>query len=193
MKKHLNSQKRFYSSEYIYFITTNTHKWTKYFEESLFCDLFIENLKICKRIQGFQLFAFCLIYNHLHLLLQPNDRYNISKVMQSLKQNVSADINRVALPRVGGTPASRLRTIYRNKGIELDQYREKFQNKYKQKQRIFPKFKWHGSFRDHIIRNEEDLEHHYYYTVNNYIKHGLPKDWQYTSLKYPKLIDQIII
>jgi len=41
---HRNFQKRFYNKGYIYFITTNTDKRFPFFEEEIFCELFIENL-----------------------------------------------------------------------------------------------------------------------------------------------------
>ena len=95
IKLHRNSQKRFYGSDKIYFITTVTRQRFPFFEEDLFCELFVENLRICKELKNFKLYAFIIIPNHIHLLLKPGNDFNISKVMQSLKQNVSCDINRI--------------------------------------------------------------------------------------------------
>ncbi len=40
------------------------------FEEQEDCDKFLQVLKDCKAISGFKLFAYCLMGNHIHILLQ---------------------------------------------------------------------------------------------------------------------------
>lgn len=40
------------------------------FEEQEDCDKFLQVLKDCKAISGFNLFAYCLMGNHIHILLQ---------------------------------------------------------------------------------------------------------------------------
>ncbi|OGY41556.1 MAG: hypothetical protein A2Y82_05065 [Candidatus Buchananbacteria bacterium RBG_13_36_9] len=79
--------------------------------------------------------------------------------------------------------------------IDIDFYRQEFVNKYGIID-SYPKFKWLKSFYDHIIRfhdnhlrKEKDWDFHYDYTVYNHIRHGLPENWQYTSLNYSGLID----
>ncbi|MCX6796011.1 MAG: transposase, partial [Candidatus Falkowbacteria bacterium] len=73
-KLHRNSQKRFYNSDYFYFITTVTFKRFPFFKEELFCRLLIDNLLNCKNIKKFKLFAFTILSDHVHLLIKPNEQ-----------------------------------------------------------------------------------------------------------------------
>ncbi|MCI5739847.1 MAG: transposase [Ruminococcus sp.] len=41
------------------------------FEDSEDCDKFIQILQECKAVSGFKLFAYCLMGNHIHLLIKP--------------------------------------------------------------------------------------------------------------------------
>ena len=41
------------------------------FEDSEDCDKFIQILKECKAVSEFKLFAYCLMGNHIHLLIKP--------------------------------------------------------------------------------------------------------------------------
>jgi len=75
----------------------------------------------------------------------------------------------------------------------VNKLHSQFLQKYGQNQIKIPKFKWQKSYHDHIIRDEEDFENHYNYTVYNFQKHNSPSDWKYTLLNYNDLINEIIL
>ena len=90
---HRNTQKRIYSDS-IYFVTCNTQDKIPFFKYKELCEVWMKNLKTVQKIKKFQLFAFCLNYDHFHLLIKPNNEIaNISKIMQSFKKNSSININ----------------------------------------------------------------------------------------------------
>jgi len=103
-----NSQSRFYGLDNIYFITTKTHNGFPYFKESIFCELLIKELKLCQPLKQFKLYAFCILYDHLHLVVQPGDKFNISQVIQSIKKETSRDINYILNKPEGDIPECRL-------------------------------------------------------------------------------------
>ena len=189
MKQHRNSQRRIYFYNATYFCTTSTYNRIPFFKEEILCELFMENLRLCKQLKGFELYSWVLCHDHFHILFKPNDEWGYSKVMKSLKENVSCDINRIIEFNEGATPASRLREIYRNK-FDIFDYHEKFLQKYG-KNNPFPYFKWQKSYYDHVIRNEGDFENHFKYIQWNPEKHNLPDNWKYvfTHSEYDDLID----
>jgi len=219
MKLHKNSIKRIYFPGAIYYIVIKTKNNFPYFKETIFCDLFIENLKICKQLKGFKLYAFSIIYDHVNFIIEPNNQFNISKAIKSLKENVSRNINIImgytinqnSPLFVGETTSFRLRRMrlklfnlfkgnfedFNEGKINIEHYKEEFIKKF-ENNNPYPKFKWQLSFYDHYIRfhdnhlrRQKDWDYHYDYTVHNHLKHGLPENWQYTSLNYPELIDSI--
>lgn len=182
---HRNSQKRIYGEGYIYFITTNTYRRFPYFREETFCELFIDSLKICKELKKFKLYGFVVLPEHVHLLIEPGEEYNISQVMQALKKNISQDVNKViGFYPEGENSNSRLRKV----DVSIYKY-NKFVN--------FPKFQWHQSYYDHIIRDEDDFRQHTEYIWWNPEKHGIIDNWQnykYSSYyNYQNLIDYLNI
>lgn len=181
-----NSPKRIYIDGAIYFVTFRTRGGFPYFQEEIFCDIFMENLKLCKRIKGFELYAYSLLYEHSHLLVKPGTKYNISKIIKSLKENISCDINRVMGTNVSETPAFRLREIGAKKGIDYNKYRKRYLEKFGKRQTTFPLFRWLRSFHEHVIRDEKDFANHYNYVIYNHQKHNLPENWKYTSLNCEK-------
>ena len=216
---HKDSQKRIYG-DYIYFITCNIQDSIELFRDEIFCDLWIEELKLAKKMKRFSIFAFCLNYDHFHLLIDPqNNIANYSKVMQFFKRHVSRNLNIImghnpkdlenlliehdkvsAIPNVPPESVHH-EIVYPEEGDigqcrllrdEFDKtvlkYREKYVEKHGRKI-CQPEFKWQKSFHDHIIREENDFEHHWNYTMYNFTKHNLPADWKYTGLNFPNLID----
>jgi len=179
---HRNSPKRIYLDGAVYFVTFRTSCGFSYFHEEIFCDIFMENLKLCKRLKEFKLYAYDLLYEHTHLLLRPGERYDISKIMKSLKENVSCDINRVMGTNVSETLAFRLREIGVKKRLDYGKYCKRYLEEYGKGYPEFPPFRWLRSFHEHVIRNEKDFRNHLRYVMYNHLKHGLPEDWKYTSL-----------
>lgn len=186
MYLHRNSQRRIYFDDAIYFVTSTTYNRYPFFKERIFCDVFIENLRLCEKIKGFKLYGWFLGYDHFHLLIKPNDEFNYSKVMQFLKRNFSRNINFIMgdnkndeLKYEGANDHSHLRDIIINKFV-IKKFILKFRFKIKYlNKNPFPIFRWQKSYHDHVIRDESDFDNHIQYIQHNPIKHGLPDDWKY--------------
>ncbi len=203
---HRNSQKRIVERDRIYFIKTNTFEKFPYFENEVLCWLFIAQLKMTKILKGFELYAFCLLYDHVHLMLKPNDEFDITKIMFTLKKQFSHSANRV----MGYTPMRNARPFseggetfarfQKTGGLQtkmLD-YVENLGKKYQKEKTLYneiPKFKWQSSYYDHIIRSQKDFENHYEYTVQNFRKekdqekYKYPNKYKFTSTNCPKFTD----
>ena len=93
MRLHRNSQKRIYCEDAVYFVTLYIKNRLPLFKEPIFCDLFIEELRLCKQMRGFQLYAWVICYEHAHILFKPSKKYSYSDVMHYLKRHSSRGIN----------------------------------------------------------------------------------------------------
>ena len=192
---HRNSQKRIYG-DYVYFITCNVQDKIEFFKEEIFCEFWIEELKLAKEMKKFELYAICLNYDHFHILIKPdNEIADYSKIMQFIKRNFSQNVNKILGYTKfidGDIVLTESDDAHRRFQQQFDkttyQYRQKYIAKFG-KYLHHPKFKWQKSFFDHIIRNEKDYEYHWNYTMNNFAKHHLPENWKYTGLNYQDLID----
>ncbi len=179
--------------------------------------MFIDSLRFCKQLKGFELYAFSIIYDHINLIIKPGSNFNISQIVKSLKENVSRDINvvmgytavnlgafvgetskfRQQIRRILGLYRSNTPGNMQFKKFDILLYKNRFIKKY-ENLNPYPKFRWKFSFFDHYIRfhdnhlkRQKDWDYHYDYTVYNHLKHGLPESWKYTSLNYPEMIDYI--
>ncbi|MBU0574311.1 MAG: transposase [Candidatus Margulisbacteria bacterium] len=181
--KHRNSQRRIYAENGIYFITTKTYKSIKYFEEDIFCDLLVEEIKFCRELMGFKIFGFKINPDHLHLLLQPAREYNYSKIMHFIKRNFSQNANKIightqkgiGVPHRRRGCASPPSSEYVGVDAIVEKLRKKYLGKYGHDHKSIP-FAWQASYHDHLIRGKKDFIAHLHYLNNQWIKHGLKEN-----------------
>lgn len=132
--------------------------------------IFIDNIDILRtalkntmQVYKYEIIAICVLPEHIHLILYPQDINNYPKIISSIKHYFSRNVGQVC-------PTDDLKIGYKNK-------REKgiFQRRY-----------W-----EHTIRNEEELNNQINYIHYNPVKHGYVhnvKNWEFSSFhKYVKL------
>jgi len=205
------AQKRIYIPEAAYFITVKTHNNGPFFKEKIFYDLFVENLRVCKKLKEFSLYGWVIVHDlparsqsfasakagHIHLLIQPRGKWSYSEIMFSIKKQFSHDANRVMgfnppFPVEGAQTFARLqRWVLIDHQKKVSQFRKLFLKKYGNHD-PFDIFRWQKSFHDHYIRNVSDFETHMKYIIDNLYHHPLPKDWPYifTNEKFADLAEE---
>ena len=168
-KLHKNSQKKIYKEDKIYFITTVTYKRYEYFKHGLFCKILWDDIFFASKIKNFNIYAFVILFEHLHLLIKPYGDYNISNIMQNIKRTSSLHINKILKNNF-----NLHHRIIEGENIysRLHPYNFHFQSNKPRLQNI-PKFKWQQSFQDHVIRNNRDLTNHINYIKINPYKHEI--------------------
>ena len=125
--------------------------------------VFVKNIEILRtafrnvqKLYKFEITAICVLPEHIHLIMHPENINNYPQIISSVKHYFSRNVGQVC-------PTDDLKIGYKNK-------REKgiFQRRY-----------W-----EHTIKNEEELNNQINYIYYNPVKHGLVNnvcDWQYSS------------
>ncbi|MFH0827622.1 MAG: transposase [Candidatus Omnitrophota bacterium] len=85
---------RIYKNETVYYITVRTNNHELLFQDNSDYEFFVEVLKSRKEKYGFKLYAYCLLNNHYHLLIEPLEGANISKIMQALNTSYTLYFNK---------------------------------------------------------------------------------------------------
>jgi len=130
-------------------------------------EIMIDNLVMTRNIHGAQVFAFCILPDHVHMVMSPGKR-GLSAFMQSFKLNSSRDVRAVfADSRSWDSriPATEVKT---------------------------GDIHWQNGFHDERIRDATQRSNALTYVQYNAWRHGLiadPEGWPWSSLQFPKLID----
>jgi len=203
MQNHKNSQKRFYELYYPVFITTNTNNRYPFFNENILCELFIETLFFCAKIKKYEISAFKINPDHLHLIIIPDASTDYSKIMGSIKRNFARDCNnmlndrdfirsksadetlREAAIRIATSESSILTLdILSDHLTKLEILLNSFHEKYRLKL-PFNYFKWQNSFNYWILKSEKDFYNKMKYIMRQSEHHNLTENkYLYISEMY---------
>jgi len=80
------------NQEALHFITFATVQWVDVFTRKEYADLIIESLIYCKKNKGLKIHAWCIMSNHIHLILSVDENNNLSDVLRDFKKFTSSNI-----------------------------------------------------------------------------------------------------
>ena len=75
-----------------YFLTLTIVGWIDVFTRKIYRDIVIESLKYCQKEKGLEIYAFVIMSNHLHLIVNAKEGYSLSDIMRDFKKYTSKQI-----------------------------------------------------------------------------------------------------
>ena len=87
--------KRYYLENYAYFLTTVTENRVEIFKDSSYCKILLVTIEYFKLILDYHLYGFCLMPNHLHLIIHPFGKHNFSYIMKMIKGSFASKVNKI--------------------------------------------------------------------------------------------------
>ncbi|MDP8230619.1 MAG: transposase [Candidatus Gorgyraea atricola] len=87
--------KRYFEEGYPYLITTATFNRKPIFRDERNCKILLATIEFFKLVLDYKLFAYCLMPDHLHLIIQTYGIYNISYIMKMIKGNFARKYNKM--------------------------------------------------------------------------------------------------
>jgi putative transposase len=88
--------------EAMYFISFATVGWIDVFSRKEYRDILIHNLKYCQEKKGLTIYSWCIMSNHLHLVVQAKG-HNLSDILRDFKSYTA----KVLLNAIQELPESR--------------------------------------------------------------------------------------
>ncbi len=154
-----------------YFITTTTVGWVDVFTRVNQKQAIIDALKYCQQNKGLEIFAYCLMPSHLHVICSAKDELLLSNIMRDFKKFTSQKIISLIL----NEPESRrewLLSIFKNACAHL-----KREQVYKV---------WQDGYHAEMIDTNRFMYQKLQYIHNNPVKDNIvfsPEDYRYSSAR----------
>lgn len=146
-----------------YFVTTTTVGWIDIFTRPEQKQVIINSLKYCQRHKGLEIFAYCLMSNHLHMICKAEEGL-LSDIIRDFKKFTSKEIIRT----IEESPESRRKWMLdlfekACEHLKRDQQYKVWQNGYHAESLISAKFIkqklnyiHNNPVKDRIVENPED-------------------------------------
>lgn len=149
---------KWYFRDDVYFVTFNTDHWVRYFIDKGCCEIFLENIRLAKKIFGFELYAFIIMPDHFHADICPKGSVNISKIIQFIKRNTAREINEKFKnqPTLVEKCLPPVLVEKNHHSSELKEYKNKIAGVSVCMEGLF---KWQSSFYDRRLRNWAEFYH----------------------------------
>ncbi|AXE20209.1 transposase [Runella rosea] len=84
--------RRIQNPEGLCFVTFATVQWADVFTRSSYVDIVLESLRYCQKEKGLRIHAWCIMSNHLHLIISTKFGVHPSDVLRDFKKFTSKQI-----------------------------------------------------------------------------------------------------
>lgn len=83
---------KFHNPKGVYFITFAVIEWVDVFTRSEYNEILIQSIKYCQKHKGLEVFSWCIMTNHVHLIAQTKSENSLSTIFRDLKKYTSKAI-----------------------------------------------------------------------------------------------------
>jgi REP element-mobilizing transposase RayT len=83
---------KFHNPEGVYFVSFAVQEWVDVFTRNDYKNILIENLEYCQNNKGLEIFAWCIMSNHIHLIVRAKDGYLLPNILRDFKKFTSKAI-----------------------------------------------------------------------------------------------------
>ena len=77
------------STGYVYYLTLTVEEWIDVFSRPAYKHIIVESLNYCIINKGLEVYSWCLMSNHLHLIASAKEEGNLSDILRDFKKFTS--------------------------------------------------------------------------------------------------------
>ncbi len=85
---------KFKNPEGVYFVSFSVLNWVDALTRSEYKDILVYNLAYCQLHKGLDIFAWCVMSNHVHLIIRAQEGYTLEGILRDYKKFTSKEIIR---------------------------------------------------------------------------------------------------
>jgi len=85
----MSTKYKFKNTAGCYFISFAVVEWVDVFTRKEYKDLLVTNLKYCQQEKGLELFAWCIMTNHVHLIARAKEGFLLQDIIRDFKKYTS--------------------------------------------------------------------------------------------------------
>ena len=87
----IHGEKKNIKTNSSYFLTMTVVDWIDVFSRKNHCDAIIDSLKYCQAHKGLVVFAYCIMSNHIHLVVNVDEPFQLKDTIRDFKKLPGSD------------------------------------------------------------------------------------------------------
>ncbi len=76
----------------LYFVTFTVIQWLDVFIRKEYKDIFLESIRYCQRNKGLEVYAYCIMSSHIHMIIGRQGEQKLEDVIRDIKKYTSVKI-----------------------------------------------------------------------------------------------------
>jgi putative transposase len=153
-----------------YFITFATAGWIDVFTRRDYKDIFLESVRYCQREKGLVVYAWCLMTNHVHMIIGRAGEAGMEEIIRDLKKFTATQICKAIESNPQESRREWMLDLFRKYGAETGKHHQyKF---------------WQGEFHPIELNTNEMMDERMQYIHYNPVEAGIvyePESYRYSS------------
>ncbi|MDZ7658279.1 REP-associated tyrosine transposase [Fodinibius sp.] len=162
---------KIYDQRYPYFMTSTVVNWIDIFTRREYRDVIVESLKYCREEKGLLLYAYCIMTNHIHLIVGTKGE-KVQDIVRDFKSFTSNQIRKILEDNLQESRKVWMLQMMYDAGKERSNNKD-FQF-------------WQHHFHPILLDSNELIDQKLEYIHQNPVKAGFvnkPEDYLYSSAK----------
>ncbi len=154
-----------------YFITITTVGWLDVFTRLRQKYVIIDSIKYCQKHKGLEVYAYCIMSNHIHMLCKAEENYILSDIIRDLKKFTSKKI---------------IKTILEHSESRREWMLDYFSNACKHLKRRQEYKVWQDGYHAEVVNTNRFIKQKINYIHNNPVKDKIvsaPEDYVFSSAR----------
>jgi putative transposase len=78
--------------EAVHFVTFTVIQWLDVFIRPEYRDIFLESIRYCQKHKGLEVYAYCIMTNHIHMIIARHGKQELEHVIRDIKKYTSSKI-----------------------------------------------------------------------------------------------------
>jgi REP element-mobilizing transposase RayT len=83
---------KFHNPDGVYFVSFAVQGWVDVFTRNEYKNILVENLEYCQKNKGLEIFAWCIMTSHIHLIVRAAEGYLLHNILRDFKKFTSKAI-----------------------------------------------------------------------------------------------------
>lgn len=90
----MSEKYKIHNQDSAYFVTFATEGWVDVFTRQAYKNIILDSLRYCQKEKGLVIYAWCLMTNHIHMILGRKGENKIEDIMRDFKKFTSVHVCR---------------------------------------------------------------------------------------------------